>query len=186
MSARLPSLPSLAALGCLGFFIVVCCRYFSVAGDTPFALGGSNAFLNCLSQHDYSACGYTGKLNYWGLMSPIGDWPLLQHVPDVVAIKLGANGHPARERILELLNVVGIVGAIGVAWITLARIGPRARFWGFLFIVLTSPLIWYTRTTAAEPLAAAVLVFLVAATSLRAPGPVIALAAIGACWSKET
>jgi hypothetical protein len=58
-------------------------------------------------------------------MSPIGDWPLMQHVPDVISIKLGANGHPARERILELLNVAGVVGAIGVAWITLARIGQR-------------------------------------------------------------
>src|SRR5207247_1648679 len=65
-------------------------------------------------------------------------------------------------------------------------IGQRVWFWGFLFVVLTSPLIWYARTTAAEPLATGCLVALVAATALRAPGPVIALAAIGACWTKET
>src|SRR5213596_3695274 len=110
-------------------------------------------------------------------MSPVGDWPLLQHVPDLIAIELGANGHPARQRILELLSVVGVVGAIGLAWITLSRIGQRVWFWGFLFIVLTSPLIWYARTTAAEPLATGCLVALVAATALRAPGPMIALAA---------
>ena len=34
-----------------------------VVGDTGFVLDGSNAFLTCLSNHDYSACGYTGKLN---------------------------------------------------------------------------------------------------------------------------
>jgi len=186
MRARLRSLPLAAALGCLGFFVVVWLAYFWVAGDTPFVMDGSNAFLNCLSQHDYSACGYTGKLNYWGLMSPVGDWPLLQHVPDLIAIKLGANGHAARERILELLNVAAVVGAVAVAWITLSRIGQRAWFWGFLFIVLTSPLLWYTRTTAAEPLATGYLVFLVAATALRAPGPLIALAALAACWTKET
>jgi hypothetical protein len=186
MTARLRLLSTAAALGCLGFFVVVWVAYFWVAGDTPFVLDGSNAFLNCLSQHDYSACGYTGKLNYWGLMSPVGDWPLLQHVPDLLSIKLGANGHPARERILELLNVAAVVGAIALAWVTLSRIGQRAWFWGFLFIVLTSPLLWYTRTTAAEPLATGCLVALVAATALRAPGPVIALAAIAACWSKET
>jgi len=186
MRARLPSLPVLAALGCLGFFSVVWVAYFWVAGDTPFVLDGSNAFLHCLSQHDYSACGYTGKLNYWGLMSPVGDWPLLQHVPDLAAIKLGANGHPARERLLELLNVSGVVGAIALAWVTLSRIGQRAWFWGFLFLVFTSPLLWYTRTTAAEPLATAYLVLLVAVTALRAPGPVIAVAAIAACWTKET
>ena len=186
MTRHLRSLALVAALGCLGYFVVVWVAFFWVAGDTPFVMDGSNAFLNCLSAHDYSACGYTGKLNYWGLMSPVGDWPLLQHLPDLISIKLGANGHPARQRILELLGVVGVVGAIGLAWVTLSRIGQRAWFWGFLFVVLTSPLLWYTRTTAAEPLATAYLVALVAATALRTPGPVVALAAIGACWTKET
>ena len=37
-----------------------------VSGDTPFVMDGSNALLTCLSNHDYSACGFTGKLNYWG------------------------------------------------------------------------------------------------------------------------
>jgi hypothetical protein len=119
-------------------------------------------------------------------MSPIGDWPLLQHVPDLVAIELGANGHAARTRILELLNVGATVGSVGAAWVVLSRIGQRAWFWGFLLVVLSSPLLWYTRTTAAEPLASGLLVAFVAACALRAPGPVIAVAAIGACWTKET
>jgi hypothetical protein len=178
--------PLIAVAVAFGFLVVVWVAYFWVAGDTPFVLDGSNAFLTCLSHHDYSACGYTGKLNYWGLMSPIGDWPLLQHVPDVISIKLGANGHPARTRILELLNVAAIVGSVGLAWVVLSRIGQRAWFWGFLFIVMSSPLLWYTRTTAAEPLATGLLVGLVAATALQAPGPVIALAVVGACWTKET
>ena len=186
MRARVPSIPVIAVAASFGFLLVVWLAYFWVAGDTPFVMDGSNAFLSCLSHHDYSACGYTGKLNYWGLMSPIGDWPLLQHVPDLISIKLGANGHPARERILELLGVAAILGSVAVVWVLLSRLGQRAWFWGFLFIVMTSPLIWYTRTTAAEPLATGLLVCLVAATVLYAPGPVIALAVVGACWTKET
>jgi len=86
-----------------------------VAGDTPFVLDGSNAFLTCVSHHDFSACGYTGKLNYGGLMSPVGDWPLLQHVPDLISIGLGADGHAARTSVLELLSVIGVVVAAVVA-----------------------------------------------------------------------
>ena len=65
-----------AAVSCVAYFVVVWISLPWVAGDTPFVLDGSNAFLQCLSNGDYHACGFTGKLNYWGLMSPIGDWPL--------------------------------------------------------------------------------------------------------------
>src|SRR5207237_10572765 len=115
MTTRPRALPLAASLvavaGSFLFLVAVWIAIPWTAGDTPFVLDGSNAFLTCLSNHDYSACGYTGKLNYWGLMSPIGDWPLLQHAPDLISIKLGANGHPARTRILELLGVAAIVGS---------------------------------------------------------------------------
>jgi hypothetical protein len=157
-----------------------------VAGDTPFVLDGSNAFLTCLSHHDFSGCGYTGKLNYWGLMSPIGDWPLLQHVPDLISIGVGADGHPARTRILELLSVAGVVGSVILARLVLSRVGQPAWFWGFLVVVLSSPFLWYARTTAGEALATGLLVCLVAATVLPAPPVVVGLAVLGACWTKET
>src|SRR6266496_5734823 len=99
---------ALLALGSFGFLVAVWVALPWVAGDTPFVLDGSNAFLTCLSHHDYNACGFTGKLNYWGLMSPIGDWPLLQHIPDLISIELGANSHPTRTRVLELLNVTAV------------------------------------------------------------------------------
>ena len=74
-------------------------------GDTPFVLDGSNALLSCLSNHQYHACGFTGKLNYWGLMSPMGDWPLLQHIPDLIAIGLGASSHAVRTRVLTVQQI---------------------------------------------------------------------------------
>jgi hypothetical protein len=157
-----------------------------VGGDTPFVLDGSNALLTCLSHHDYNACGYTGKLNFWGLMTPIGYWPLLQHIPDVISIELGANSHPARTRILALLSVIGFVGAVTLAWVVLTRIRQRAWFWGFLFIALSSPLITYARTTVGEVLASGLLVGLVAATALQASPWLVGLAAFGACITKET
>lgn len=157
-----------------------------VSGDTPFVMDGSNAFLTCLSNHDYSACGYTGKLNYWELMTPVGDWPLLQHVPDLISIGLGADGHAARQRILQLLSVAGVVASVLLAWVVLSRAGQRAWFWAFMLVVLSSPLLWYARTTAAEALATGVLVCFVAATLLPAHPVVVGLAAIGAAWTKET
>ena len=102
-----------------------------VGGDTPFVLDGSNALLTCLSQHDFNACGYTGKLNHWGLMTPIGYWPLLQHIPDVISIELGATSHPARTRVLTLLSVAGVVGSVALAWLVLSRVRQQAWFWGF-------------------------------------------------------
>src|SRR5690348_12334541 len=65
-----------AVAGCAIFLVVVWLWIPWVGGDTPFVFDGSNALLNCLSAHDFSKCGYTGELNHWGLMTPIGYWPL--------------------------------------------------------------------------------------------------------------
>jgi hypothetical protein len=157
-----------------------------VYGDTPFVLDGTNAFLTCLSNRDFSACGYTGKLNDAGLMTPVGDWPLMQHVPDLISIGLGADGHPARTRVLELLSVFGVVASVVVGWIVLARSRLTPWFWAFMVAVLSSPLLWYTRTTAGEALATGLLVCFVGATVLPAHPAVVALVTVGAAWTKET
>jgi hypothetical protein len=157
-----------------------------VGGDTPFVLDGSNALLTCVSHHDFNACGFSGKLNFWGLMTPIGYWPLLQHIPDVISIELGATSHPARTRILALLSVAGVVGSVILARLVLSRVQQVAWFWGFCFVVLSSPFIAYARTTVGEVFAAGLLVCLVAATVLQAPPALVALAAFGACVTKET
>jgi hypothetical protein len=186
--ARMLSLTAtlVAVAASFAFLVAVWVAIPFVSGDTPFVLDGSNAFLACLSNHDYSACGYTGKLNYWGLNNPIGDWPLLQHVPDLLSIGLGADGHRARTRILELLSVAGIVGSVALARVVLSRIGQPAWFWGFMVVVLSSPFLWYARTTSGEVLATGLLVALVAATVLPAHPLLVGLAAIGASWTKET
>ena len=174
----------LAGFSCL---IVLWLARPYVGGDTPFVLDGTNAFLDCLSNHDFVACRYSGELDpYEGITSPIGDWPLLQHVPDAAAFLLGAEGHHAREIVLVVLGVAGIVGSVALAGLVLRRTEQSAWFWGFLYILLSGPLIAYAGTTAGEALAAGLLVFLVVAAVLPAPPIVLALAAMAACFSKET
>jgi hypothetical protein len=157
-----------------------------VGGDTPFVLDGSNALLTCLEHHEFVACGFTGKLNHWGLMTPIGYWPLLQHIPDVLSIELGAGSHPDRTRILAFLSVAGVLGCVLLARLVLSRVRQPAWFWGFVFVILSSPFITYARTTVGEMLAAGLLVCLVAATVLQVHPALVGLAAFGACLTKET
>jgi hypothetical protein len=157
-----------------------------VWGDTPWVLDGTNAFIDCLARGDLVACRFRDEMNEAGFMSPIGDWPLLQHIPDVISVELGADSHPARTRVLALLSVAGVVGAVAMAWAVLSRAGQRAWFWGFMLVVLAGPVLPYGRGTQGEMLAMGLIVALVGATLLQAPPPVIALAALGASLSKET
>lgn len=176
----------LAVVATLAFLVAAWAVYPWVVGDTPFVLDGSNALLTCLSHHQYHACGFTGKLNYWGLMSPMGDWPLLQHIPDLIAIGLGASSHAVRTRVLELLNVTGVVACVLAAWAVFTRLRQPALFWAFVAILLSGPAVWYARTTAGEVLASALLVCFVAAAVLPAHPALVGLAAAGATLTKET
>ena len=97
MSSRARAIAIAAVLGSFGFLVATWIARPFVGGDTPFVLDGTNAFLTCLSHHDYNACGYTGKLNYWGLMSPVGWWPLLQHVPDLITMANGQVRYVPRQ-----------------------------------------------------------------------------------------
>jgi hypothetical protein len=186
MSDRARALAVFAALGSFAFLVATWIARPFVGGDTPFVLDGTNAFLNCLSNHDYNACGFTGELNYWGLMSPIGWWPLLQHVPDMITIGLAGDGHPTRTRVLASLSVAGVVASVGLGRAVLKRFGHPEWFWGFLAIALSGPILAFARQTTGEMLAMGLLVGLVAATLLRAPAPVVGIAALLACWTKET
>lgn len=180
----------LVALAGLGYLIVTWVVRPWVAGDTPFVWDGTNAFIDCISRGDFVACRHSGELDYWGLTSPIGDWPLLQHIPDLVAIGIGAEADPeahhTRKLVFVLLSVAGVLAAIGLARIVLVKTGQPAWFWGYLLIALSGPIIVYARATSGEALATGLLVCLIAATVLRAPPPVVALAALAASLTKET
>ena len=120
----------LGVLAVFASFVAVWLARPYVGGDTPFVLDGTNAFLRCLSSHDFVACRYSGQLDpFEGLTSPIGDWPLLQHIPDIIAVKLGANSHHARELVLIALGVAGVAGSVALAYLALRKVGQNAWFW---------------------------------------------------------
>jgi hypothetical protein len=157
-----------------------------VAGDTPFVWDGTDAFVDCLADGDFVACRHRDELDYWGLTSPIGDWPLLQHIPDLVVLGVGGQAHHTRELVFANLGVTGIVASIVLARGVLTRIGHGPWLWGFLVVLLSGPLIAYARTTAGEGLATGLLVAFVAATMLPAPPALTALATVAASLTKET
>ncbi len=156
------------------------------AGDTPFVLDGTDALTECLSRRDFVSCRFSGELDFWGLMSPMGNWPLLQHIPDLALVGLGVDAHNDRELAFVLLGVAGALGSVRLAWLILSRTGQSAWFWGFLLVVSSGPILFYARTTFGETLATGLLVGLVAATALQAPGPIVGLAALAASLTKET
>ena len=119
-------------------------------------------------------------------MSPIGDWPLLQHVPDLIAIGLGATSHPARVDVLVSLNIAAVVVSVVLGWVVLSRTGQTGWFWGFLLVVLSGPILAYANQSVGEAFASGVLVCFVGAVLLQAPPPVVAVAALAACLTKET
>jgi hypothetical protein len=104
----------------------------------------------------------------------------------MLAIAVGATTHPDRTKLLAFLSVAGLVTAALLGRVVLSRVGQRAWFWGYLLVLLSGPTLAYARSTQGEMLATGMLVCLVAATVLPAPPPVVALAALGACWTKET
>jgi hypothetical protein len=119
-------------------------------------------------------------------MTAIGPWPPMQYVPDLAATSLGVEAHPDRVRILALLGLAFLLLSVGLARTVLSRAGQAGLFWGFVFVVLTGPLLAYANTSWGEVLASGLLVCLVAAAVLQAPPPVVAVAAFGACLTKET
>jgi hypothetical protein len=157
-----------------------------VAGDTPFVLDGTNAFTACLSRHELHACGFTGHLNVWGLMSPIGDWPLLQHTPDLIATQLGLSAHPDRVHVLVGLNIAAVIGGLLLARLVFVRMGQPFWFWAFVVVVISGPLLGYTSYSWGETFAAGVLVSFVCVTLLQPHPAFVFIAALGAALTKET
>ena len=125
-----------------------------VGGDTPFVLDGTNAFVQCMEARVFVGCGDTGELSDRALTGSIGNWPLLQHLPDLAALAVGVDGHPARNRILIALSIAAVLGSLLLGRIVLVRSGQAAWFWGYvLHRALSGPTLTYARSTAGEAFA---------------------------------
>jgi hypothetical protein len=147
-----------------------------VGGDSGQLMAGTEALRRCLADFDLVSCEQT---------TPIGPWPILQYLPDLVADTAGLSAE-GRDRVLTTLSSLGVAAAVGAAWIVLRRLSCAEWRWGFLLVVVTGPALAYGSATWGEMLAAGLLTLLVAAGLLPARPVLVGLAAFGAGLTKET
>ncbi len=118
--------------------------------------------------------------------TPIGPFPILQYVPDLVAHAGAGLSEAGRLRVLSTLSGLGVAAAVGAAWVVLRRVGHPQLRWVFLLAAISGPVLAYGSSTWGEMLAAALLTLLVAAALLPAHPALVGLAAFGAGLTKET
>ncbi len=177
-----------AVIGAFVFLVVVWIAMPWVSGDTPFVLDGSNAFLTCLSQPRLLGCGYTGAAELLGL-DDFGRGLAADATHSRPDLDRSSERTATRRvtRVLELLSVTAVGATVVLAWIVLSTASASAAwFWAFMLVLLSSPLFWYARTTAAEALATGLLVCLCRRDRTAGSSRLVGLAAVGAAWTKET
>lgn len=148
----------------------------ATGGDTGPLMSGTETLADCLVALDLVSCEQP---------TPIGPWPILQYVPDLLGVAAGmAEG--GRIRLLALLSGVGVAVALASAWGALRRIGCAEWRWAFLLVVATGPPLAYGNTTWGEMLGAGLLTLLVATALVPAHPLFVGLAAFGGGLTKET
>jgi hypothetical protein len=163
------------AIGTLGIAAVWLARP-ERGGDTGPLQTGTEALARCLRDLDLFEC--TGQ----GLIDP---FPLLQHLPDLVAHAIGLS-YDDRAYLLGVLSGIAVVGALAAAWVALRRAGcPEWRF-GLVVVAATGPPLAYGNTTWGEMPATALVTGVVAAALIPARPWLVGLAAFGAGVTKET
>jgi hypothetical protein len=148
-----------------------------IGGDTAPLMAGTEALGRCLADLDLVSCNQT---------TPIGPYPLVQYVPDLLADAGAELSADSRVRVLAILSGLGVAAAIAAAWIVLRRVGCPEWRWGFLLVAVSGPALAYGNTTWGEMLAMGLLTIFVAAALVPTRPAVLGLAAFGAGLTKET
>ena len=161
----------------LGGIVVAWLAQTVVGGDTGPLLAGTEVLGRCLADLDLVSCEQP---------TPIGPFPILQYVPDLVAHAGAGLSEAGRLRVLSTLSGLGVAAAVGAAWVVLRRVGHPQLRWVFLLAAISGPVLAYGSSTWGEMLAAALLTLLVAAALLPAHPALVGLAAFGAGLTKET
>ena len=171
----IPRANAAVALGVVGISLAWLAQPLR-GGDTGPLMAGTETLGDCLARLDLFLCAQT---------TPIGPWPVLQYVPDLIAHAAGAS-IDGRVRVLAILSGLGVAGAVAAAWVALRRLGVPEWRWAFLLVVAAGPALAYGSSTWGEMLGAGLLTVFVAAALLRVAPFLVGLAAFGAGLTKET
>jgi hypothetical protein len=148
-----------------------------VGGDTAPLMAGTEILGRCLARGDLFLCAQA---------TPIGPYPLLQYVPDLVADAGAELSEGGRIRVLATLSGAGVAVAVGAGWTALRSVGCAEWRWLFLVAAVCGPALAYGSTTWGEMLATGLVTLVVAAALVPAAPIVVGLAAFGAGLTKET
>ena len=146
-------------------------------GDTGPLLAGTEILGRCLAQLDLVLCKQA---------TPIGPYPVLQYVPDLLADAGAELSEGGRIRVLAALSGAGVLAAVAAGWMALRRIGFAEWRWLFLVVAVGGPALAYGNTTWGEMLATGLVTVFVAAALLPAGPVLVGLAAFAASLTKET
>jgi hypothetical protein len=148
-----------------------------VGGDTGPLMTGTEQLGRCLAGLDVLSCDQS---------DPIGPYPVLQYAPDLVADAGAELSEDGRIRVLGALSSVGILAAVGAAFVVLRRVGQAEWRWAFLVLAVSGPTLAYGGATWGEMLATGLLTVFAATAVLPARPILVAVAAFGASLTKET
>jgi hypothetical protein len=168
--ARAALLPTAAFLAML---IVLAADRIETSADTVLVVRGTHAAFRCLGRSSFTHCEAAGPL------------PLLQYLPTALFESVGLS-QEATLKALALTNALAFFVAFLLVWRTL---GPRlGRGWApaLSLLLLSGPLLWYTRATFAEMLATVATLFAVSLALVRARPIWVALAVFAAVITKDT
>jgi hypothetical protein len=152
-----------------------------VSSDTLTLAHGARVAVDCVEDGSFDGCGRVSKTRF----TEVGPYPLLQYLPAVALVKLGRTDDQIVHD-LARLSAVAFLASLVLVYV----MGRRALqiAWGYLLVVvmLTGPLLWYSRNSLGEMFATAVVLAFMACVVLRAP-PVLVAVSLGlAATTKET
>ena len=151
------------------------------ARDTPTLVHGARVASDCIGVGTFDGCGRVEGTRY----TEVGPYPLLQYLPSIALVELGRTDEQI-VRDLARISTVAFLAALVLVFM-IAQRALQAGWRSVLVIVmLTGPLLWYSRNSFSEMLAATVALAFMTCVVLRAPPLLVFLSLALAATTKET
>lgn len=161
------------------------------ASDSQVLVSGAQVALACLREGVLHGCGTSAedlagaREPYPVVRSAVAPFPLLQYLPAVTLLALGAS--PGQVLVgLSIVSVFAFLGVLGLLWATSTAAGRPAWAPALVLAAIVGPLLFYASSTFGEMLAAFHILLFVVAVARRAHWALVA----GSLWlagiTKET